>query len=121
MSPPVFRNLIVEDFHPEFVGEKGILVHEITYRSPVRALVPGLLKDETEKKSDDERQTMVNAAARCRWVRSSICIVLVILRSSGEFCRLGALPIRGCRPAAGDHSVISNHLGRHSVHNSAGW
>ncbi len=41
-SPPVVHNLIVNDFHTYFVGQKGILVHDITYRRPTRALVPGL-------------------------------------------------------------------------------
>ena len=44
-SPPVVHNLIVEDFHTYFVGENGILVHDITYRQPTRALVPGLLDE----------------------------------------------------------------------------
>ena len=44
-SPPVVHNLIVEGFHTYFVGEKGMLVHDITYRQPTRALVPGLLDD----------------------------------------------------------------------------
>ena len=46
-SPPVVHNLVVEDFHTYFVGEQGILVHDITYRQPTRALVPGLVDDST--------------------------------------------------------------------------
>ena len=48
-SPPVVHNLIVADFHTYFVGEKGILVHDITYRNPTRAVVPGLLEDAREE------------------------------------------------------------------------
>jgi hypothetical protein len=46
-SPPVVHNLIVDDFHTYFVGEQGMLVHDITYRQPTRAVVPGLLEEET--------------------------------------------------------------------------
>lgn len=36
-------NLVVADFHTYFVGECGALVHDITYRRPTRAVVPGLV------------------------------------------------------------------------------
>jgi hypothetical protein len=44
-APPVVHNLIVSDFHTYFVGEKGILVHDFTYREPTRATVPGLVEE----------------------------------------------------------------------------
>ncbi len=37
---PAF-NLIVDDHHNYFVGESAVLVHDNTYRSPTRAVVPG--------------------------------------------------------------------------------
>jgi len=36
-------NLVIADWATYFVGEKGVLVHDNTYRAPTRALVPGLL------------------------------------------------------------------------------
>lgn len=36
------HNLVVADWATYFVGEKGVLVHDNTYRAPTRALVPGL-------------------------------------------------------------------------------
>lgn len=36
-------NLVVADWATYFAGEKGVLVHDNTYRAPTRALVPGLL------------------------------------------------------------------------------
>ncbi len=36
-------NLVVAGHATYFVGEKGILVHDNTYRAPTQALVPGLL------------------------------------------------------------------------------
>lgn len=40
-APSVVYNLVVEDFHTYFVGQCGLMVHDITYRKPTRALVPG--------------------------------------------------------------------------------
>ncbi len=39
------HNLVVADWAPYFAGEKGVLVHDNTYRVPTRALVPGLLPE----------------------------------------------------------------------------
>jgi hypothetical protein len=44
-APPVVHNLVVEDFHTYFVGDCGLMVHDITYRQPTRAIVPGLLAE----------------------------------------------------------------------------
>ena len=43
--PPTQRvyNLIVSDFNTYFVGNNGIFVHDITFRKPTRAIVPGLV------------------------------------------------------------------------------
>jgi hypothetical protein len=49
--PPLIHNLVVQDFHTFFVGEDGLLVHDITYmdfRQPTQALVPGLLASQVE-------------------------------------------------------------------------
>jgi hypothetical protein len=47
VSPPAERvfNLIVSDFNTYFVGENGIFVHDITFRKPTRAVVPGLVSE----------------------------------------------------------------------------
>jgi hypothetical protein len=37
------HNLVVADFHSYFVGQNKVLVHDNTYRTPTRALVPGLV------------------------------------------------------------------------------
>lgn len=39
----VAHNLVVADWATYFVGEKGALVHDNTYRAPARALIPGLV------------------------------------------------------------------------------
>ena len=46
--PPVARvyNLVVADFNTYFVGPRGVLVHDITYRRPTRAIVPGLVEEQ---------------------------------------------------------------------------
>ncbi len=38
-------NLVVDKFNTYFVGERGILVHDITPRQPTHALVPGILRN----------------------------------------------------------------------------
>jgi hypothetical protein len=40
------HNLVIADWATYFVGEKGVLVHDNTYRAPTRALVPGLLPED---------------------------------------------------------------------------
>lgn len=40
------HNLVVADWATYFAGEKGVLVHDNTYRAPTRALLPGLLPEE---------------------------------------------------------------------------
>lgn len=42
-------NLIVADFNTYFVGESGVLVHDITPRRPTVAVMPGLLKADAGK------------------------------------------------------------------------
>ncbi len=42
-EPEPAYNLIVADFSTYFVGEHGILVHDVTPRRPTAALVPGLI------------------------------------------------------------------------------
>jgi len=37
------HNLVIAGHATYFVGEKGVLVHDNTYRAPTQALVPGLL------------------------------------------------------------------------------
>jgi hypothetical protein len=39
-------NLVVADFNTYFVGESGVLVHDITPRRSTAAVVPGLLTAE---------------------------------------------------------------------------
>jgi hypothetical protein len=39
-------NLVVADFNTYFVGSHAVFVHDITYRKPTRAAVPGLTWDE---------------------------------------------------------------------------
>ena len=41
-DPEEACNLVVHDFGTYFVGAAGFLVHDITFRQPTRALVPGL-------------------------------------------------------------------------------
>jgi hypothetical protein len=41
----VVYNLVVADFNTYFVGDNAVLVHDITYRRPTRAIVPGLLRN----------------------------------------------------------------------------
>lgn len=36
-------NLVVADWNTFFVGLSGVLVHDVTYRQPTRAIVPGLV------------------------------------------------------------------------------
>jgi hypothetical protein len=36
-------NIVVADFNTYFVGEKGLLVHDVTPRKPTRAIVPGVV------------------------------------------------------------------------------
>ena len=38
-------NLILDDFHGYFVGDRGILVHDNTPRKPTAALLPGLMPE----------------------------------------------------------------------------
>lgn len=45
-APAQVFNLVVEDFHTYFVGECGLLAHDITYRQPTTALVPGLGRED---------------------------------------------------------------------------
>ena len=45
-------NLVVSDFGTYFVGECGVLVHDNTYRSPTRAVVPGLIPAQRDVKRD---------------------------------------------------------------------
>lgn len=45
------HNLVIADWATYFVGEKGVLVHDNTYRAPTRALVPGLLPENVNGKS----------------------------------------------------------------------
>ncbi|MCA9161399.1 MAG: hypothetical protein KDA62_00410 [Planctomycetales bacterium] len=42
-NPPLVHNLVVDDFHTFFVGQCGLLVHDITPRQPTRAVLPGLI------------------------------------------------------------------------------
>jgi hypothetical protein len=42
------HNLVIADWATYLVGEKGVLVHDNTYRAPTRALVPGLLPENDE-------------------------------------------------------------------------
>lgn len=42
-NPPLVHNLVVDDFHTFFVGQCGLLVHDITPRQPTRAVLPGLV------------------------------------------------------------------------------
>ena len=37
------HNRIVDNSATYFVGEQGLLVHENTYRKPIRAVIPGYL------------------------------------------------------------------------------
>ncbi|MEM8680506.1 MAG: hypothetical protein AAGF97_14255, partial [Planctomycetota bacterium] len=50
VSTPVVReevyNLVVDEFANYFVGNAGILVHDNTYRSATRCVVPGLAEDD---------------------------------------------------------------------------
>jgi len=39
------HHLAIADWATYFAGEKGVLVHDNTYRVPTRALVPGLLSE----------------------------------------------------------------------------
>ena len=41
--PQLVHNLIVDDFHTYFVGERGVLVHDFTFRHPTTAIAPGLV------------------------------------------------------------------------------
>jgi len=43
-TPEVVYNLVVPDTHTYFVGRAGVLVHDITYRQPTNAAIPGLLR-----------------------------------------------------------------------------
>ena len=43
-------NLVVDDFATYFVGEAGILVHDNNYRKPTRAVVPGLIAEDSEER-----------------------------------------------------------------------
>lgn len=42
-APKRVYNLVIQDFHTYFVGESGALVHDITYRRPTRAVIPGYI------------------------------------------------------------------------------
>lgn len=42
-------NLIVADFHTYFVGQAGVLVHDVTPTAPTNAVIPGLSKFELSK------------------------------------------------------------------------
>jgi hypothetical protein len=42
-APPQVYNLIVEDFNTYFVGERGVLVHDMSFRRPTTAITPGLV------------------------------------------------------------------------------
>ena len=44
LKPDTVYNLIVADFNNYFVGEAGTLVHDLPYRQPTLATVPGLVQ-----------------------------------------------------------------------------
>jgi hypothetical protein len=44
LSPELAYNLVVGDFSTYFVGERGVLVHDNTFRRPTISLLPGLAR-----------------------------------------------------------------------------
>ncbi len=48
-------NLIVADFHTYFVGQAGVLVHDVTPTAPTNAVIPGLSKYELSSATHSDK------------------------------------------------------------------